>query len=140
MDLTTNAFEFSGLACNVVMKREDKFLMVQEKKEKVYGLWNLPGGRVDKGETLEHAAIREAKEETGFDIKLVRQIMVSHPAVERHVLHSYEAEITGGKLAIPEEELLDAQWLTYEEILKIDSEGKLRAPEYVLPSIEKVRA
>jgi ADP-ribose pyrophosphatase YjhB (NUDIX family) len=47
-------------------------IVLIERKNPPYG-WALPGGFVDYGETVESAAVREAKEETGLDVKLLRQ-------------------------------------------------------------------
>ncbi|RMG69840.1 MAG: NUDIX hydrolase [Nitrospirae bacterium] len=47
-------------------------IVLIKRKNPPYG-WALPGGFVDYGESLEEAALREAKEETGLDIKLIRQ-------------------------------------------------------------------
>lgn len=49
----------------------DVIVMIR-RKNPPYG-WALPGGFVDYGESLETAAVREAKEETGLDVQLVRQ-------------------------------------------------------------------
>lgn len=50
----------------------NKGVVLIKRKNPPHG-WALPGGFVDYGESLEEAAIREAKEETNLDIKLIRQ-------------------------------------------------------------------
>lgn len=47
-------------------------IVLVERKNPPYG-WAIPGGFVDYGETLESAAIREAKEETSLDVRLIEQ-------------------------------------------------------------------
>jgi 8-oxo-dGTP diphosphatase len=47
-------------------------IVLIERKNPPYG-WALPGGFVDYGESYEDAAVREAKEETGLDVTLIRQ-------------------------------------------------------------------
>ena len=53
-----------------LIEHDKKFLLVQEAKPAVYGKWNTPAGHVDEGETLEEAALRETKEETGYDVMI----------------------------------------------------------------------
>ncbi|HDD35593.1 MAG TPA: NUDIX hydrolase [Candidatus Desulfofervidus auxilii] len=56
---------------DIIIEVEEGIILI-ERKNPPLG-WALPGGFVDYGESLEKAAIREAKEETGLDVKLVRQ-------------------------------------------------------------------
>jgi 8-oxo-dGTP diphosphatase len=56
---------------DIIIKYKDGIILIKRKNPPEG--WALPGGFVDYGETLEEAAVREAKEETGLRIKLLRQ-------------------------------------------------------------------
>ncbi len=56
---------------DIIIEYRGGIVLIKRKNEPLG--WALPGGFVDYGETLEDAAIREAKEETGLDVKLIRQ-------------------------------------------------------------------
>lgn len=99
-----------------VIKKDGKYLLVQEKQERVRGLWNFPAGRVDVGDTIEQTAIREAKEETGYDVELMRKLIVYQDTAQESVKHAFEAKIIGGDLAYPQDEIMDVQWFTFNEL------------------------
>jgi ADP-ribose pyrophosphatase YjhB (NUDIX family) len=67
------------LTVDIIIEVDDNIVLI-ERLDGPQG-YALPGGFVDYGETVESAAIREAKEETGLDVTLVRQFHVySDPA------------------------------------------------------------
>ena len=124
------------VVAGVIIEKEDKYLLVQEKQPKAYGLWNLPAGRVDIGNTIEETAVKEAKEETGYDVELLRKIDIFQDSVEEPPQHAFEAKIIGGKLDFPKDELLDARWFAYKEILSM--KDKLRG-DWIIESIELLK-
>lgn len=63
-----------GVAAVVI--RNDAILLVKRGQEPSQGVWGLPGGVVELGETIEEAVSREVKEETGVDISPVRLLTV----------------------------------------------------------------
>ncbi len=57
---------------DTIIEIESKGIVLIKRKNPPYG-WALPGGFVDYGDSLEEAAVREAKEETDLDVKLIEQ-------------------------------------------------------------------
>jgi len=57
---------------DVIIEVDSKGIVLIKRKNPPYG-WAIPGGFVDYGEPLEKAAVREAKEETNLDVKLIKQ-------------------------------------------------------------------
>ena len=58
---------------DIIIEWEDRGIILIKRKNEPYG-WALPGGFVDYGESLEQAAIREAKEETSLHVELLEQL------------------------------------------------------------------
>jgi 8-oxo-dGTP diphosphatase len=129
---------WSKVVAGCVIRRDEKYLLVQEKQPKVYGLWNIPAGHVDKGEAIEAAAVRETKEETGYDVELGEKIGIYQETVESPVRHAFTAKIIGGDLRIQPDEILDAKWFSFEELTRMLKAGKLRV-EWIYDAISRVQ-
>ncbi|MCA9361372.1 NUDIX domain-containing protein [Candidatus Kaiserbacteria bacterium] len=104
----------------VLIEKDGKFLLGQEATKIIYGLWNWQQGKVEDGEDLEAAAMREVKEETGFDIEIVKKLtIINNPFPGTKETHVYLGKIIGGELAYSAEEILNLKWFTREQIIEI---------------------
>ena len=117
----------------VVVRRGHRFLLTQEKK---YGsTWSIPGGRVEPGETLVEAAIREVHEETGLDVEPVAIVGIySDPKhvfayddgeVRQEFSICLECRITGGSLAVSDESF-EVKFHTPSDIEGLDMVNSIR--------------
>ncbi len=85
--------------------------------------WGFPGGAIEPGETPEMTAVREAKEETGFDVSVGRLIGVytdpdiTYPNGDRaqSIVIAYELQVTGGQLFCDREETLELKYFSKDE-------------------------
>jgi ADP-ribose pyrophosphatase YjhB (NUDIX family) len=106
------------LAVSAAIFRAGRVLIVRRARAPAHGLYTLPGGGVELGETLEEAVIREVREETSLDVEPValagyRQAIARDDAgrIERHfVILPFAARWIGGEILL-NEELGEAHWL-----------------------------
>jgi ADP-ribose pyrophosphatase YjhB (NUDIX family) len=89
----------------VIRMPDDRIVLVRRAIEPGYGKWVFPGGYVDRGEEITLAAIREAREESGLDVRIDRLINIYSYAGRAPIVIVYAATWLGGELVVDDEGL-----------------------------------
>jgi len=109
-----------------VVIEDGRVLLVRRGAQPGRGMWAIPGGLVELGETLQEAAQREILEETGLVIRAGRPMYTfdiiqrdGAGAVEYHyVIVDLRADVVSGDIT-PGDDALDARWVTADELERL---------------------
>jgi 8-oxo-dGTP diphosphatase len=102
----------------IIRDGSERLLLIRRGHEPGAGLWSIPGGRVEPGETDAQALVRELREETGLLVAPGPLVgSVQRPAGDGRVLdiRDYAAEVIGGLLAAGDD-AADARWVSAGEM------------------------
>lgn len=97
----------------VCVAKDNAILLVKQDYGKRY--WSLPGGMVESGESVDQAAIREVKEETGLDIRVKRVVGLYSKPSEDALAITFEGEVTSGNLK-PSNEISDCRYFQFDHL------------------------
>ncbi|MGJ4891350.1 NUDIX hydrolase [Bradyrhizobium sp. HKCCYLRH3099] len=102
------------LAVSAAIFRDDRLLLVRRARSPAKGVYTLPGGRVEFGETLHEAVAREVMEETGLSIAIIglagwREVLPAAGGGGHYVILPFAARWIAGEAQL-NPELDDAQW------------------------------
>jgi 8-oxo-dGTP diphosphatase len=78
-------------------------------------LWDLPGGKVESDETLQKAAGRETKEESGLDVKLEQDHFYVHHCQDKELdIYGFKSNLISGNVIISDEHT-EFKWISKDE-------------------------
>lgn len=107
-----NSVRRIDVASVLILDEERKRVLMVQNEE----LWSLPGGKREDAETLRQAAIRETKEETGYDIEVEGVVRVSERMSTKHVVFfTFRGRIVGGGMATEDPEIQRIEWKDLDE-------------------------
>ena len=108
--------------CAIVENHKGEWLVVKKSYSGLKGLWSLPAGFVQEGETINEAVVREVKEETGIDC-FVKGLVgfrsgVIHGEISDNMAILYCDQLQQNQpIIIQEKEILEAYWLAPEQLV-----------------------
>jgi 8-oxo-dGTP diphosphatase len=111
----------------VIKDDAGRLLLIKRGHEPAAGLWSIPGGRIEAGESDVDALVREVREETGLVVAAGRLLgAVQRPGLAGAVvdIRDYLAVVTGGELAAGDD-AADARWVPAAQLALMDAQGEL---------------
>jgi len=112
-------------AASVALVRDGKVLLIKRAYDPYKGLWTLPGGRLEPGESIEQCAIREIAEEIGVTIRNPRPVMLQ--ALGRDLAFRLQVFVTGdftGKV-VASDEVADHLWVDPTALIALRTTSRL---------------
>jgi 8-oxo-dGTP diphosphatase len=111
----------------VIKDAAGRLLLIRRGHQPAAGLWSIPGGRIEPGESDASALVREVLEETGLTVVPGRLLgEVERPGLAGAVLdiRDYLAVVTGGELTAGDD-AADARWAAPAELARMEARGAL---------------
>jgi len=109
---------------------QGRLLMIKRGREPGAGLWSIPGGRIEPGESDAEALVREMLEETSLTVEVGRLLgRVQRPFLAGAVIdiRDYEVVVTGGTLR-PGDDAAEARWVAAADLNSLEiTEGLIEA-------------
>ncbi len=104
MSSTSDKYKFTIRVTGILIE-DNKILLVKQKVSEKRN-WSLPGGKLERGETLEEGIIREMKEETGLDVEVIKMLYLCDvSATDNTLLHiSFLLKRKKGEIQLPSNE------------------------------------
>lgn len=116
------------VGCAIIVEHDGKILLGERNKQNCNGFWVIPGGRVEFGETIEEAGIRELKEETGLDIEILKFIghkeIINAPGDYHRIVFFYLGRPISKELKVSDD-LSNAGFFAIEDIKKMKTVGSV---------------
>ena len=126
--------QYPMIGISALILRDERMLLVKRSKEPSKGKWSIPGGRLELGETISEAVMREVLEECDVQIEIVRVIDVTdnilHDSDGRLSYHFVLVDMLANYLSGEPKAQSDAEecrWGTLAELANLDMNPQLRA-------------
>ena len=117
------------VAAFVFIYNDHSLLLVKQKYGEQY--WSLPGGVVELGESIDQAAIREVKEETGLDVYLTRLVGLYSKPQEGALAVTFEGAFTGGLLVpTPSHEISQCGYFPLDQLPEARDHFRQRVEDF----------